>query len=212
MKVALHLDTLNGPNTVKLGHAIFAGMTGNALFTPNPPLAQLTGLLAAVSTAETNVSAAEVALRDAVNAKNTAYTNLRAGLTDEAATVEAAVNLLPAAQQLAAIESAGMTAQSAKTRLTSLGAVEGLSLSAGDNPGTMDWHCDPVARKEFYMVESTVGPVTAASNWVTSAPATASKGTITGLASGTSVSVRVHAAGTHGIVGPAAVAGPKIVP
>ena len=90
--------------------------------------------------------------------------------------------------------------------------MEGLALSAGDLPGTMDWHCEPVPRKSFYVVEYTTAPVTPATVWVAVAPSTKSSGTLTGLPSGASVSVRVHAAGTHDVVGAPGVAGPKTAP
>lgn len=212
MKVALNLKGLNDTETITLASTIITDMTGNATFTPKPTLPALTTLRDAAQEKVDAVNAARQALMLAVTAKDNALDALRAGLTDEAATVEDTINSLPADQQEAAIESAGMKAQSAPSRVNSLDAVENLSLTASDMPGVLDWHCDPVDRVRFYVVEYTLDPVSPTAKWLPGRTSTKSSGEITGLTSGVSVSVRVHAEGSRGITGAPAVAGPKTVP
>ena len=212
MKVALNLKDLNDTQTITLASTVITDLTGNAKFTPKPPLPALTTLRGAAQAGVDAVAAARQALTMAVTAKDNALDALRAALTDEASTVEDTINTLPDDQQEAAIESAGMKAQSAPVRVTSLDAVTNLSLTASDTPGVLDWHCDPVDRVRFYVVEYTLDPVSPTAKWLPGRTSTKSSGEITGLTSGASVSVRVHAEGSRGITGAPDIAGPKTAP
>ena len=212
MKVALNLKNLTDAETITLANTIITSLTGNAAFTPDPPLPALTTMAGAAQNRLDAVAAARQALALAVTAKDNALDALRAALSEEAATVEDTVNALPAAEQEAAIEGAGMKAQSAPTHVTSLDPVQDLSLTASDTPGILDWHCDPVDRARFYVVEYTTDPVSPTAHWLPGRTSTKSSGEITGLTSGAAVDSRVHAEGTRGVTGAPAVAGPKTVP
>ncbi len=138
MKVALNPKDLNDARTITLASTVITDLIGNAKFTPKPPLPALTTLCDAVQAGVDAVTAAWQALTMAVTAKHNALDSLRAGLTDEDT-----INTLPDDQKEAAIESAGMKAQSAPVRVTSLEAVTNLSVTASDTHGVLDWHCDP---------------------------------------------------------------------
>ena len=108
MKVVLNLKELTEAETLTLASTVISDLTGNAAFTPKPTLAALGALQTTAQQSANAVAAARQALALAVVNKDAAFAALRAGLTDEAATVEAAAEALPAGQQEAAILSAGM--------------------------------------------------------------------------------------------------------
>ncbi len=212
MKVTLYLKDLTDPQMITSASTVITDLTGNAKFTLKPTLPTLTTLRDAAQHGLDAVAAARQALTMAVTAKDNALDALRAGLPDEASTVEDTINTLPDDHQEAAIESVGMKAQSAPTRVTSLDAVTNLSLTASDVPGVLDWQCDPVDRVRFYVVEYTLDPVSPTAKWLPGRTSTKSSGELTGLTSGVSVSVRVHAEGSQGITGAPDIAGPKTTP
>lgn len=212
MKVVLNLKSLSELQLITFASTIITRLTGNATFTPKPTLSALGSLRDAAQAAIAAAAAARQAAILTGTQKDQALAALRDGITAEAATVQSAVDALPEAQQEAAVESAGMIVQAAPKRLTELPGIAGLSLTVGDQPGEIDWQCEPVARASFYLVEYTTDPLSPAAKWVSGTPSTKSSGAITGLTPGGSVSVRVRAAGTHDVTGAPAVAGPKIVP
>ncbi|MEO6785027.1 MAG: hypothetical protein ABI318_02740 [Chthoniobacteraceae bacterium] len=74
---------------------------------------------------------------------------------------------------------------------------QNFTVTASDNEGAADWHCDPVAGFTTMEVESTTTPDNPAS-WVLHEPVTTSRGTITGLASGVRRYFRVRARSSKG--------------
>ena len=212
LQVALKLGTLTETDTVALASTILTSLPNAAGVTPDPTLAALKTLRDAAQDGLDAVLAAMQALATAVVNKDNAMEALRTAISTEADTVQTAVASLPDAQAEATIMAAGMRVRSAATRVSSLDPVTGLSMTAGDTPGEMDWHCEPVARARFYGTEYTTDPVSPTAKWQPGRSTTASSGTFVGLTSGSSVSIRVHAEGARGLTGAPETAGPKIVP
>ena len=183
IQVALKLGSLSEADTVLLASTIINGLHGASAVTPNPTVAALTVLHDDAQDALDAVVAAQQALAAVVN-KDNAMDALRAGLSHEADTVLAAVASMPDAQAESTVVAAGMRVRSASTHVTSLDAVTHLSATAGDTPGEIDWHCEPVT-----------------ATWTPGRSTTASSGSLTGLTSGSSVSIRMHAEGARGLSG-----------
>ena len=97
----------------------------------------------------------------------------------------------------AKILSAGLSVRASKTPQTVPAQVTNLSLSAGDNEGSLDAHWDPLPNAKSYEVQSSADPFTPTS-FTTRDTVTKSSATLTGLTSGTRVWVRVRAINSAG--------------
>src|SRR5205085_7266703 len=95
----------------------------------------------------------------------------------------------------AIIESAGMAASSEATPVGTLPQVESLSLTRGDNPGSVDAHWHSVKKSKNYTVQVTADPLGSAA-WATRGNPTKSSITIDALTSGSKIWVQVCANGT----------------
>ncbi len=72
-----------------------------------------------------------------------------------------------------------------------------LSVTAGDNDGSLDWHSHPVPGSIGMETATPATPANDAS-WVSHGTASQSSGTITGLPSGVRTCVRIRALGLNG--------------
>jgi hypothetical protein len=205
-KVSLNLSRLSVPERLALAQQIITAMTGNANFaTPNPPLTELTTLLAAANTKTQAAEAARQAAIQATTERNTALDALMAALTLEAAYVQNASGGNPAI-----IQSAGMNVAGAAAPVGPVGQVLNLALSAGDAERQLDAQWDPVRGASNYELQTSPDPVTATS-WSLYGSAPASKTVVSGLTSGARMWVRVRAVGAAG-PGPWSDPATKIVP
>lgn len=85
-----------------------------------------------------------------------------------------------------------------------------LTVTMGDNDGSLDWQCHPVDGASGMEPQTTANPLDAAS-WKSSQVVTQSSGTLTGLTSGVRTYVRVRAIGAQG-PGPWSDVASKMVP
>jgi hypothetical protein len=176
-----------------LANKIFNMMNGNlSVPVPDPPLLSL-------QTLTTNYSNSKVALETAkTNLKLTAADEkakrklLELGLTGEARYVDSR-----AAGDKTIIESCGMEASNQPSPVH-LGQVEDLSLTRGDNPGSVDAHWHAIIEGNGYTVQtSTVAPdATGHAPWAFYSNSTKSSITIAGLTSGSNIWVHACANGS----------------
>lgn len=97
-----------------------------------------------------------------------------------------------------------------KTPATTPGQVANLSLSAGDNAGSLDVHWDAMSGAKSFEVQASPDPMTGTS-FVTADTLTNSKTTLTGFTSGARLWLRVRAINSAG-KGPWSDVATKIVP
>ena len=181
-------------------------MTGNANFTtPKPTLAALGGLADTAEAAKNAVAVKKQEFDEAVLARDTAEADLKAAFEQEGAYVQS-----ESEGQEDKILSSGYGIRGTPGPSTPVGQVQDVSLTEGDNPGSLDCQFKPVANKKSYDVQvTTVDPVNGP--YTTVQQPTASACTITGLTSGQRVWVRVRAIGALG-PGPWSDPATKIVP
>ena len=173
--------------------------------TPNPTVAQLEtlstaadGLINDVDDLETQLTAKRAARDDALDA-------LMAGIEQEAKTVEAVTG-----GDATAILPTGFVIAGAPQPTPSITQPLDLSVTAGDNEGTLDWHSHPVAGSIGMEAATTATPTDNAS-WVSRGTVSQSSGTITGLTSGIRTYVRIRAIGPN-VPGPWSDLAGKMVP
>jgi hypothetical protein len=104
---------------------------------------------------------------------------------------------LTAAGDESKILSAGLSVRAARAPQAVPAPVQNLSLTAGDNAGSLDAHWDPPGNAKSYEVQTSPDPFTDAS-WVTRDTLTNSKTTLTGFTSGAKIWVRVRAINSAG--------------
>ena len=175
--------------------AVLDGIAANPTVLPNPSptVAALTALYTAAKTANDLVTTKEnelTALRSDSKTKNDAMV---AALDAEASTAEGATSGDPTKLLLLNFELTGPPAAS----VGELDKVTELTVTGGDNDGELDtqWHSDRNA--DSFEVQTTATVADAAS-WVHRETTTKSKTTLSGLASGARVWVRVRAIGAAG--------------
>jgi hypothetical protein len=76
-------------------------------------------------------------------------------------------------------------------------AVQNLSVTFGDNAGSLDAHWDSLANAKSYEVQTSTDPFSDAT-WKTADTVTNSKATLTGFTSGARIWVRVHGINSAG--------------
>lgn len=160
--------------------------------TPDPPLADITAAADKLDASRLKVEAAKSSLAEAVATQNTDEQTLQELITSEGRYVDNR-----AKGDKAIIESAGMGVSDEASPIGEMPQVENLSLTRGDNPGEVDAHWDPVAKKKNYTIRVTDDPLGSAA-WITRGNPTKSSATIDGLTSGKKVWVQVCANGTAG--------------
>lgn len=192
-KVKLALRDLTIPEKVQLDRQIVTAMTGNANFaTPAPTLASITTAVDALEAAFNVAQAARLEAKQKTELQTTAEQQADALVTQLATYVEGT-----SAGDAAKIQSAGMDVRADGAPIGDLPAPAGLASTAGDNDGEVDLDWDSVRGAKSYVMEKSPDPITATS-WQQASLVTKSKGTVSGLTSGTKYWFRVAAIGTSG--------------
>jgi hypothetical protein len=192
-KVKLNLVNIPIPAKVQFASQVVTAMTGNANFTT--PVPALTAITAKAGTLESSFNAAQAArqaAQQATTVQNTAEGDLDLALTQLAAYVENA-----SAGDAAKIQSAGMDVRAAGAPVGALPAPLGLVALVGDMDAELDLDWDSVRGATSYVVQKSPDPITPTS-WQQAIVVTKSKGTVTGLVSGTKYWFRVAAVGAAG--------------
>ncbi len=192
-EVKLSLQGIPIPAKVQFASQVVTAMTGNANFTtPVPALTAITSKAGTLETSYNDALAARQAAQQATTVQNTAERDLDAGLTQLAAYVENA-----SAGDAAKIQSAGMDVRAAGAPVGALPAPLGMVALVGDMDGEIDLDWDSVRGATSYVVQRSPDPITPTS-WQQGIVVTKSKGTVTGLVSGTKYWFRVAAVGAAG--------------
>lgn len=181
------VDSLQACNDLK------TALTGNANFS-TPPVT-LTAFGTAITTAQTKLTAADNAASAAKQAtadKDTALNALKALGMQLVGYVD-----LTAAGDESKILSAGLSVRAAKSPQSVPLPVQNLSLTAGDNAGTLDVHWDHLDNAKSYEVQTSPDPFTATS-FVAADTVTKSSTTLAGFTSGAKIWVRVRAINSAG--------------
>jgi len=185
----LNISKLSDPDFIKRAYEVKAGMTGN-VHIPNPdPTVAAVGLL--ITNAETAMAAAKTADAAAQKAnqdKDAAITLVANALTQWCAQVQKESLGNPTI-----ISSTNLGVKSSPTPGGLLGQVQNLSLTEGDNAGSVDAHWDPVAGRSTFEIQLCLTDPTVEANWHLAASSRKSSATLAGLVSGTRVWVRVRA-------------------
>ncbi len=192
-KVALKLKSLTGAMLIILANKIFNMMNGNLLVpVPDPPLVSLQTLTTTYSNSKLALETAKTNLKLAAADEKAKRKDLELGLTAEARYVDSR-----AAGDKTIIESCGMEATNEPT-VIHLAQVADLSLTRGDNPGSVDAHWHAITEGNGYTVQtSTVAPdATGHAPWVFYSNSSKSSITIAGLTSGGIIWVHVCANGS----------------
>jgi hypothetical protein len=159
---------------------------------PNPTVAQLDTLYTPAETLVNEVDDLETQLKAKRAARDAALDALMAGVEQEAKTVEAIPDVTPDV-----ILAVGFAIAGQPQPTPSITQPLDLTVTAGDNDGSLDWHSHPVAGSIGMEVSTTATPNDPAS-WVSHGTVAQSSGTITGLPSGTRIYVRIRAIGPNG--------------
>ncbi len=168
-------------------------LTGNANFTtPTPTLTVFGAKITSAQTKLTAADNAQAAAKLATADKDAELDGLRALAMQLVGYIDLTAN-----GDEAKILSAGLSVRASKTPQTVPAQVTNLSLSAGDNEGSLDAHWDPLPNAKSYEVQSSADPFTPTS-FTTRDTVTKSSATLTGLTSGTRVWVRVRAINSAG--------------
>ena len=192
-KVKLDLRSLTIPAKVQFASQVVTAMTGNANFTtPAPALTVITSKAGTLETSYNDALAARQTAQQLTTVQNTAERDLELALTQLAAYVENA-----SAGDAAKIQSAGMDVRAAGAPVGALPAPLGLVALVGDMDAELDLDWDSVRGATSYVVQKSPDPITSTS-WQQAIVVTKSKGTVTGLVSGTKYWFRVAAVGAAG--------------
>lgn len=193
-KVKLSLSELNITQKVTLTQTVVTQSTGN----PNLPT-PTTPTLAALTAGANDLDAKFLTAEGARQASQTATANqnnsedqLDLLLTQFGNFVENATG-----GDEAKILSTGLSVRAPSSPIGDLPQVANLTVSAGDNAGELDAQWDSVRGAKSYRIEKSLDPITA-TGWSLADVVTRSKGTISGLTSGTKYWLRVAAIGTAG--------------
>ena len=138
--------------TLQTCNNLKTALTGNANFTT--PVPSLAALGTAITTAQTKLTAADNAAQTSKQAtadKDTAIAALSALATQLAAYVDFTAN-----GDESKILSAGLSVRAAKSPASTPGQVANLSLTAGDNAGSLDAHWDPLSGVKSFEVQRAV--------------------------------------------------------
>lgn len=163
------------------------------LANPNPPAADYETIVAAAEGAMKNIGDLEQALKAARKAAGPLVDAAGAATETMARRCEDAFADNPAGAISVGFEVAGQ----AKPALAGgYGAPQDLSTTMNENAGAIDWHCHPEPGAQNYELETTADPVHGP--WTRQESSTRSRGTVTGLPSGTRIYLRVRANGPKG--------------
>lgn len=192
-KVKFSLNNVPDTDTLQTCNNLKTALTGNANFTtPTPSLASFN---TAITTAQTKLTASDnaaAASKQATADKDSAMAAL-AGLAMQ---LVAYVDLTAAGDE-SKILSAGLDVRAAKVPQTVPTQVQNLSLTVGDNAGSLDAHWDFLTNGKSYEAQTSADPFTTTS-FVTADTVTKSSTTLTGLTSGAKIWVRVRGINSAG--------------
>ncbi len=192
-KVKLSLQNLSVPQKVQFLRQVVTAMTGNANYaTPSPTLASITTKTDDLETKFNEAQAARLTAQQKTSLQDTAERDADAAVTQLASYVENT-----SAGDSAKIQSAGMEVRATPAPVGTLPAPAGIVATIGDLDGEIDLDWDSVRGATSYVMQRSVDPPTATS-WQSAGVVTKSKGTITGLTSGTKYWFRVAAVGAAG--------------
>jgi len=194
-EVELNIQELTIPELLATAAGIASALEGNPNFpTPNPPPAELDRIAAELTAAEREYRDQRARANTAKVARDQAADTLRKALADEADYVQET-----SGGDVAKILSASLHVEETTSfwPFGSVGEVEELSSSAGDQPGEIDLVWEPVPSAQGYEVEIAYdllgeGP------WEQSGATTKSKITIESLSNRTRYWFRVRAVGERG--------------
>lgn len=194
IKILRNWLTLGRPARVESFRTIADNLakTPPPLANPNPPTAEYE---AAVANAEAKIKAIkdlEQALKAARQEAGPAVDTVAAMTETLARRCEDVFANNPAGAIAVGFAVAGVTPAPAG----GYGAPQELATSMNDNEGAIDWHCHPERGALNYELETTPDPVHGP--WTRQESSTRSRGTITGLPSGTRIYLRVRANGPKG--------------
>lgn len=192
-KVKLALRSLTIPQKVQFMRQVVTSMTGNANFaTPTPTLASITAKANDLETRYNDANSARQTAQQKTTLQDTSDGESNALMTQVALYVENT-----SGGDAAKIQSAGMEVRADGAPIGTLPAPLGLIATVGDIDGELDLDWDSVRGANSYVIQKSPDPITPTS-WQQAAIVTKSKGTVTGLTSGTKYWFRVAAVGTAG--------------
>ena len=187
MKIVLNLSKKTILEAIAFAKLVKQKMTGNAKFTtPDPALTAIDTATTECETANSDYESSKATTKQKLDVRNQKWDALNALLTLEGSYV--ANHSTTGAD----VESAGFTASAGFNPSGVPGQVNNLSVSAGDNDGSLDAHFDPEPVAKTYEVQTSPDPMTP-STFVHGDTVTKSSCTLTGLTSGSRVWVRVRA-------------------
>lgn len=193
IKPKLELGNLSDADMLTLGTGVKNAMTTNAAEFPDSAAA-VTALGTALTAFTASRQAAEdgkVAQQALVDAKD----NDRDTVEDCLRTLARQMDEV-AKGDVNVIHDAGMQATSERAPV-SMTQVLNLSVTTGDEEGTLDAQWDPVRGARIYKVQVSSDTSTPPGNWTDKATPTKSRITLTGLPSATKMWVRVKAVGAN---------------
>lgn len=189
----------NWTNLGRVARVEFFRTIADSLAKTPPPLANPNPSTAAYETIVTTAEAALKAIADAEQALKVARQAATPAIDAAAAATE---TMARRCEDAFADNPAGATAvgfiisTNTPSPATTLGQPQDVTTSMNENQGAIDWHCHPVAGATNYELETTADPVHGP--WARQESSTRSRGTITGLPSGTRIYLRVRANGPKG--------------
>jgi len=183
-----------------------AALTGNANF-PNLPVT-LAAFGTQIGAAQTKLTASDNALAASKLATADKDTQIET-LIGMAMQIVGYVDLTANGDETK-ILSAGLSVRAQRAPQTIPTQVVNLSVTAGDNAGSLDAHWDPPGNAKSYEVQTSPDPFTDAT-WKTADTLTNSKVTLAGYTSGAKIWVRVRAINSKG-KGPWSDPAVKVVP
>lgn len=192
-KVKLALQQLTVPQKVQFLRQVVTAMTGNANFaTPSPTLVTITAKADDLETKFNDAQAARLTAQQKTSLQDTSERDADAAVTQLASYVDNA-----SAGDSTKIQSAGMEVRATPSPVGTLPAPAGLVALIGDLDGEIDLDWDSVRGATSYVMQRSPDPPTATS-WQSAGVTTKSKGSVTGLTSGTKYWFRVAAVGAAG--------------
>lgn len=192
-KVKFTLSGVPDGDAIQKCSDLKTALTGNATF-PTPPVT-LAAFGTLITTAQTKLTAADNAAAVAKQAtadKDTAIAALAAAANQIAAYVDLTAN-----GDESKILSAGLSIRAARTPQIVPVQVQNLSVTAGDNAGSLDAHWDGMDNAKSFEVQISADPFSDAT-WKPADTVTNSKAVLTGLTSGAKIWVRVRAINSKG--------------
>jgi len=187
MKITLNLSKKTILKAITFARLIKTKMTGNAKFTtPDPTLADLGTAADDAETANNAYENSKETTKQLLTVRNQKWDALNALITKEGSYVE------DHSDTEADAESAGFTARPQTGPTTMPDQVHNLSVTAGDNAGSLDAHWDSDSNAKSFEVQTSPEPMTP-NSFTHGDTVTKSSCTLTGLTSGSRIWVRVRA-------------------